>query len=225
MNKPKIVLVASESDQVDVYLKSFQVFDLELHTVPNITDLVRLLSREPFNGIVIDLKTKLKASHEEKELAYDVLEQYPVMQSRLILPSGKVQSMPVGKARKEVTIEDFFTRVCVAYQARKIRSDPRKSLNFNILLSRDGRFSVDAVERTFTINISRGGCFVPISSEWSIGQHVAFIIKELEDRTPIVGEIRWCVPWGKRLTVPGIGIKFEDIQKGQLNQLIEQFGL
>lgn len=225
MAKTKVVLVASESQQISTYQKQLHPFDLDVTTVSSINGLGELLAKDGYNGIILDLKTKLKAPRDQKELAYELLEHYPVMQARIVDESGKIQTMPFGKAANGITLTEFVEELCPNFDARKIRSSQRRDLHFNILLSKNGNFAVEDIERTYTVNISKGGCFISTSLDWTVGHSAAFIIKELGVRTPVVGEVRWHTPWGKKMVIPGIGIKFEDIERQQLQELIGKYKL
>ena len=88
-----------------------------------------------------------------------------------------------------------------------------------------GSFEVNDVTRTITLNVSTGGCFVITDQTLESGSNIAFIFKELATRTPIIGEVRWVVTWGRKMTMPGMGIKFEDIEDLQHQELTEKYGL
>jgi hypothetical protein len=51
------------------------------------------------------------------------------------------------------------------------------------------------------------------------------VFNELTDKTPLCGEIRWYVQWGRTMTMPGIGISFKQIKTQQLDELIEKYSL
>lgn len=223
--KTRIALVADQQEDIDVYRKQLDRPGVSLEVVPSFDDLERYLSANPTNGIVVDLKTKLGVSKEQKALAYSLLNHYPVLQSRILPGSKTVQTMPFGKARRDLSLEAFLSGSGPGLDARTIRAGKRRSIHFNILLSRTGSFSLDDLERTVTVNASRKGCFILSSAEWSNRTSTAFIIRDLAVKTPVVAEIRWCVPWGREMRLPGIGVRFEDIQSSQLDELVEKYGL
>lgn len=223
--KTKIVLVATPGNHAKEYLAHIQKYDVDVKLVETFRNLENVLSQEPYNGIIVDLKTKLKAPREHKELAYEVLEHYPVLQARLIPESDKLQTIPFGKASKEISLEAFLTDLCPRFHARKIRTSIRRRVHFNTLLSSSGSFDMQDVVRTITLNVSAGGCFIITSQNMETGSNVAFIFKELATRTPIIGEVRWGVTWGRQMAVPGVGIKFEDIEDKQIQELTEKYGL
>jgi hypothetical protein len=221
--KTKIVLMVAEKELRQQYLDQFKAYDLDMTVVDSVVEMERQLSQDAYNGIVIDLKTKLMAPRGHKELAYEMLEHYPVLQCRILPDSGKLQIMPFGKAKNIVSLESFLKEICTGFDARKLRASQRKAAHFNVLLSRSGAFTPDDVERAFTVNISKGGCFIATCSKWNLGGNAAFILKELTQRTPIVGEIRWQIAWGQKMQIPGIGLRFEDIAAEQIEELKDKF--
>ena len=222
---PKIALVAGKKEDVDTYLKNLQDYDAEIKVCESFKELECCLAIESYNGIIVDLRTKLSVPRDQKVLAYDLLEHYPVLQSRIIPDSGRLQTMPFGKAQRDVSMEVFLSEECPNFAARKIRSAIRRTIHFNVVLSKSGNFTANEVEKTVTLNVSRDGCYILSTQQFEDRSSVAFIIKELKHRTPIVGEIRWVIPWGKTMRIPGIGVKFEDIHRDQLAEMVEKYDL
>ena len=220
---PKIALVAGKKEDVDTYLKNLQNFEAEIKVCESFKELECCLALESYNGIIVDLRTKLSVPRDQKVLAYDLLEHYPVLQSRIIPDSGRLQTMPFGKAQRDVTMEVFLSEECPNFAARKIRSAIRRTIHFNVVLSKSGNFTANEVEKTVTLNLSRDGCYILSTQQFEDRSSVAFIIKELKHRTPIVGEIRWVIPWGKTMRIPGIGVKFEDIHCDQHAEMVEKY--
>jgi Tfp pilus assembly protein PilZ len=98
----------------------------------------------------------------------------------------------------------------------------RKVVHFNVLLSNDESMDEKKLERTVMINISKGGCFLFSGRDWSDTSKAWLIINELTDKTPIEGDIRWSVEWGKQMTIPGIGLSFKHIKSSQLEELVHK---
>lgn len=225
MTKPKIVLVVNQEAETEIYLKQLRNYDVDFAVAPGFKDLERLLATGSYNGIIVDLKTKLSVDREQKMLAHDLLEHYPVLQARVIPDSDQIQAMPFGKAQMDASLDSFLAVECPDFEARCIRSAVRHNLHFNVLLSENGSFEPNDVERTFTLDVSRNGCFIVTPYKWPDHASVPFILKELTISTPIVGEIRWEIPWGQTMQIPGIGVRFEDIQPSQHRELIEKYNL
>lgn len=219
---PKIALVADKKEDIDIYLANFRKYDAEITVCKSFRELERCLALESYSGIIVDLKTKLSVPRDQKAMAHDLLEHYPVLQSRIVPDSGLLQTMAFGKTQNDVSMEDFLSTECPHFTARKIRSENRRTIHFNVLLSRSGDFTTDNIERTITLNVSRDGCHMLSTQNWEDCSRVSFIIKELKQTTPIVGEIRWRIPWGETMRVPGIGVKFETIEANQYAEIIER---
>ena len=225
MTKPKIVLVANQEAEVEVYLKQLRDYDVDFEVAPGFKVLEHLLATGSYNGIIVDLKTKLTVDRDQKMLAHDLLEHYPVLQARVMPDSNQIQALPFGKAKMDASLDSFLTVECPNFEARCIRSAVRHRIHFNVLLSVNGSFAPNDVERTVTLDVSRNGCFIVTPYKWPDHGSVPFILKELTTATPIVGEIRWEIPWGQIMQIPGIGVRFEDIQPSQLEELIEKYNL
>jgi hypothetical protein len=223
--KPIIALVVNQAAETEVYLKELRKYDVEINLVSGFKDLEHLLATGYYNGIIVDLKTKLSVDRDQKMLAHDLLEHYPVLQARVLLDPDQIQAMPLGKVQREASLDSFLTVECPSFEARCIRAAVRRSIHFNVLISENGSFGPDDMERTVTLDVSRNGCFIVTPYKWPDHANVAFIFKELTTETPIVGEIRWEVPWGQGMRIPGIGIRFEDIQLSQHQELIEKYSL
>ena len=83
----------------------------------------------------------------------------------------------------------------------------------------------DLMERTVTINVSKRGCFLFSAEDGMDGGNVWLTINELEDKTPIVGVVRWSVKWGRAMVMPGIGVAFESITPRQTDELVNKYHL
>jgi Tfp pilus assembly protein PilZ len=70
-----------------------------------------------------------------------------------------------------------------------------------------------------------GGCFIFSTHEWDLRTEVSFTVVEFPDPSPISGEVRWQIPWGKSQRIPGIGVKFVTIREDQRRYLCDQFYL
>jgi hypothetical protein len=47
------------------------------------------------------------------------------------------------------------------------------------------------------------------------------LLNELKDDKPILGEIRWKRKWGESMQIPGIGVRFENMDSEQLEEIRE----
>ncbi|MBW1782167.1 MAG: PilZ domain-containing protein [Deltaproteobacteria bacterium] len=218
----RIVLVSMEGEARQAYLDALKPFGVEVDTVSSFRELRRLMTDNFYNGVMLDLKTKIKGQKEDEELAYEILEQFPMAQLKYEEKTGSIGALYYVQSGESRTLDKFINEECRTFKARPIRSSVRKEVNFNVIISKTGDFSDDSCERTVTIDVSMGGCFIYSTGNWKASNSVTFLIKELSDSRPALGEVRWVNPWGKAMQIPGIGVKFEDIGENQLKEICKK---
>lgn len=217
----RLVLLVKEEDAKKAYVSAVEKLGVHLETVSTFWELRSAIIDTPCHGVMVDLKAKIKSSKEEKQFAHDILELYPVVQLKWEPSTGEIRTLYFGQAKGGGTLEEFIRNECGAFEPRAIRASQRKKIHYNVILSRESGFTQNAVERTVTLDVSKGGCFVYSSDQWQLSSNTWLIIKELEDDTPIKGLVRWRIPWGERMRIPGIGLKFEEILENQLLEISE----
>ncbi len=218
----RLILVSIEGGARQAYLDAIKPFGVQMDMVSSFKELRKLLTKNMYNGVMVDLKTKIMGQREDKELVYEILDQFPLLQLSFEQKTGLIRSFHYGQPVGNKSLETFINNQCRSFKARKLRSSVRKQLHFNVIMSRTGDFSEDYIDRTVTINISKGGCFIYSTDKWKINDRVTFVIKELDDRKPILSEVRWNTEWGKTMQIPGIGVKFENIGEAQLKEICDK---
>jgi hypothetical protein len=223
--KTRIILTCGDEATRQAYIERITQPGIQVDAVSSLSELYQQLLENSYNGILIDIKTKMRATDREKEVIHTLLDAFPVVQLNLDKGSGEIRSLFFGQSEGKGTVEDFLHNECSLFKARSIRADSRKDMNLNVLLSDAERYCEAEAVRSVTLNVSKGGCFIYSTSEWELHGLVSFIIKEFPEGKPIVGEVRWQIPWGKSMRIPGIGIKFVDIDEEQKKGLCERFNL
>lgn len=219
----KLILICKDGEARQAYLNEAKAIGVQFDVVSTYDELFKYMLNNPYHGILIDLPTNIKTSKEEKAAAQEAIRSFPIAQLNWERESGSIRTISFGKTLTSCTLHDFINDECQPFTARSIRLHARKNINFNILLAREEGMSEAFLERTVTVNVSKGGCFLFSGQDWSNILHVSFVINELQDKSPIVGEIRWSIEWGETMTIPGIGICFKHIKQGQLDELSEKF--
>lgn len=205
----RLILVSSRPEANQAYRDNIQDTDVTLEVVDSFIALYQGLSREAYHGVLIDMPTKIKAPQEEKELVNEVLDRFPVIQLGWDANSRNIRSFFYGQSKGSGKIQDFITHECRRFSPARARFEKRLPVHFNVQLLG----VVDS--RTVTINVSRGGCFIYAVGAWREGEPVHLVVSELENQTPIVGEIRWGVRWGTPMKMPGFGLRFQKIADDQ----------
>lgn len=189
------------------------------HFVTSLKEMTETLQTTPYNGIIIDLSTKTKATNDEKEMVTNIIEQYPTAHAFLDKKTKEVKIINDEQHPFNTAFDLFIQKECMLFPPRKIRMHARKDLNYNILLCHGPKFNEADAEKTISLNVSKGGCFLFSSTLWLPKDEATLVIKDFQDKTPIYAQVVWSVPWGKTITVPGVGLQFFNITKNQLMRL------
>ncbi len=218
----RILLIAKKGADRDRYLKAVQALGVEVTVVSSFRRIDREAAKRTYHGVMVDLHTKIKALRESRDFVYEILGQFPLVQLKIDRKRGEIRAFHPRRNRGE-SLEDFIRRECLAFSPRRFRLHPRKKVHFNTRLFRHGPGGTEKAERTVTMNLSCGGCFIFTVASWRPGQPCWVVFQELADRTPIRCEVRHVVDWGTRLRVPGIGVEFTDIRAGQADEIEKGF--
>ncbi len=74
------------------------------------------------------------------------------------------------------------------------------------------------------LDVSEGGCFIyTMSDDLAEEDNLHLSIQELEDKSPILVNVRWRTRWGRPNALPGLGVMFVSIKKDQLAELINNY--
>lgn len=215
----KLALACKKGKARQAYVDAIKSTGVEVDIVSSLNELHELLSNGSFNGVMVDLNTKVKASKEEKAMMQNLLEQFPLAQLNFNEKTGHVRSFHFGQASGSETLDAFINEECRSFSARQLRLTRRAEENFNVLLIPVDDSLALETDRTVTINVSTGGCFLYFVDGLRIGSRIKMVYQELEDQTPILGEVRWQILWGKIMQIPGVGIRFVDIRENQLEEI------
>ncbi len=215
----RVLLVCREGTSLQKYLDACKGQDARIDVASSFEGLIKAIVRIPYNGILIDMPTKLITLSKDKERVDTILELYPVARLTFNDKSGQLCVFYSNQTTENKTLDDFLAQQCRSFTARTIRSDQRKDVVFNVILSKCKDISLEDGEKTVIMNISKGGCFIFSNHKWEAGSDAWFIIKELTDQTPIRGEVKWKINWGQKMSVPGIGIQFMDISDSQVKEI------
>lgn len=218
----RVLLICREGIARQKYLDACKGQDARIDVASSFEGLNKAIVRIPYNGILIDMPTKLITLSKDKERVGTILELYPTARLTFNDKSGQLCVFYSNQTAGNRTLDDFLAQQCRPFTARTIRSDPRRAVVFNVILSKSKNVSYEDDEKTVIMNISKGGCFIFSNHKWEAGSDAWFIIKELTDQTPICGQIKWKVDWGSKMSVPGIGVKFKEIKDSQLKDLCDK---
>ena len=217
-----MILVVNDEEAQEAYLKAIDGLGMEVDTVSSFEDLYQALTRKCYNGVLIDLVTKMKTPRKYLDKLLGVMEQFPMVQLRWDKKSDVVKALYAGTSDGN-ELEDFIKSECIPFKPRMIRASVRRKVYLNVLFSladldRDSK--IGEFIRTVTVDISAGGCFLITTETFKVGREIAMKIMELSDQAPIIAEVRWRRIWGQSTQIPGVGVMFTKISDSQKNELL-----
>lgn len=74
--------------------------------------------------------------------------------------------------------------------------------------------------------VNNGGLFVPTARNYDLGDEVFMLLQLMDDLNyvPVSGKVVWVTPTGAQGNkVPGIGVQFLEVDKGNTHASIEQY--
>jgi hypothetical protein len=209
----RLLLVVQDPEARRAYqaaLHEIDVPDVGLDTVSSLSALHSALLERPYAGLLLDVGILARSSREEKALVGDILELFPVVRLDHDPQTHQVRSLYFGQQGGDpVPLATFIHEHCRGFRARRIRRHMRRSLHLNVLLHA-GEGTAEEPERTNTLDVSTGGCFLYSIADWSGHSRVRLVIQELPDER-LQAVVRWQVPWGIPHRLPGLGVEFSDL--------------
>lgn len=216
----QIVLLSPIGEIRQVYCDELSKIGIQPDIVTTFNELYGSMTQNSYNGIVLDLKTKLKAPREESNTIIKILDRFPVAELRWDSKTKEIGIYYQGQHKEGGNLDDFVNRVCRPFDAKKISVEERFTMHVSVILARNDDLREENIEKTISLNISEKGCFLFSKDKWEIGESAWFIFKDLSDQTPIMGKVRWSTEWGKSLQPPGIGIEFDNAKQAQITEII-----
>lgn len=214
----KFLLVCREGTSLLRYLDEVKGRCEQIDVATTIKEFYDATIETPYSGLMIDMPTKIKDFSADREKVNNILQLFPVVQLTFNERTKQLKAFYSGLLNGSGSIEEFITHKCLFFSARTLRAYRRKVINFNVILSKSNNITENS-ERTITMNVSQGGCFIYSTDKWEINSDVWFTINELTDQTPIHGQVLRQVDWGTYMGIPGIGLQFKDIKDCQREDL------
>ena len=217
----RILLIARNHQERQRYQKAIQDLGVEVEAIPSLKGLHADITERYFNGVVIDMVTKIHGLKNDRELIYRTLRKFPVAHLSLEKETGQMRVFYPGH-HSGATLNDFVQEKCLSFTPRRLGYHIRKELHFNVTLFKGETPEETTAERTVTVDVAEQGCFLFSVQDWEQGDTVWMVIQELNDHTPIQGLVRWSVKWGTRMQIPGIGVKFTQITELQTKEIFDR---
>jgi hypothetical protein len=221
MDPVRILVVVAPGKAREAYLRRLSRLPGVWDVIDSIDPLETLLQDTPYNGLLLDVPTMIRASPSQKAKVLSLLEYYPVLRLSYRAPVDEIHGLADGLTGLQTrTLEEFIGGDCLRFPARAVRAFKRCHLAFNVLLLDPPDRPVAEGEKAFTIDVSESGCFVATVRPPDCGRPLAAVLCDLEDQTPIPLEVRWRISWGETMRIPGFGAKFLSLTEAQKTELV-----
>lgn len=212
-----VLLMADESQGKDAYARAIRRAGAACDVVGTFDGFKERIGTRAYHGLILDLRTKMKAFRHHQEFAKRVLDVFPTL---LVNWDGAADGIKtIGAAG----ITEFVRDTCGSQEPRKFREHLRRNAVLNVSLVSDADARADAMQRSVTLNISKGGCFLVSMDDHDVGDQVWLTVHDFEDSTPIAATVRNCQKWGVARRVPGIGVQFIALTDRQEHEIARFF--
>ena len=223
MADTKILIVVKDHEAGHAYTEALSGIGVTYDIASSFIEMSCLAVENAYNGLLVDILTLVRSSKEEKVIAYECFNLYPVLRVKWENKKKKINLSPLEQAFSpdtESALKFFIESRCMPFSPRSLRRHSRKNYNLCVLLSLDGLFSEQNTIKTFSLNISPEGVFLHATRIFETGQTVWLRFLEFSDPAPIAATVRWSLEWGQLRCIPGIGLKFDQLSEDQKQALI-----
>jgi len=205
----QIAIVSRTGPALDAYTRFFGIYGVNLIHAPSLSELYQKLPDTPISGFVVEIHVMIKATETEKDLLATML---------AIFPSVKTNWNPEAGFRALYNDSDksgeenlrAFVRDCHNFKPRALRKKKRHEKTFNVLYWLLDA-SQETAQRAFTLDISTEGLFVGTCDSPQEDSLVWVVLREVDTR-PFKVMVKWRMPWGAAMRIPGFGGSFVDLE-------------
>lgn len=216
-----LLLVARPGEARDAYVAELQRLGVAFDVASSFGEVPRLAGEKAYNGLLIDLLTLVRTCSEDKNIAYECINFYPSTRIKWDRGNKSVHVLAFDQAPNTdgSALQVFVEEKCKAFPGRTLRRSSRKEIMMNVRLGRSQDSVREEGIKTFTANISLGGAFIHTVERYVPGERVWLTSTELFNGVSVSGIVCWQQDWGKRRSIPGIGIRFEGLTEEQATEL------
>ena len=219
-----IALITTDVELTNIASNAVQrETDYELVQVPTINDYKTWARDNHSHGVMIDMKTLLRGSDDERFFLNELSKFLPVAKIRQVPGKDEITGSYEWEGSSSVTDEDFmggFVKTMKRFEESLLRRDSvRKQVILNVRVYHpDWKTAV----RSNTVNVSLGGLFFISSKKNPKDRWVEVELTDWPKLTRLRAEIRWHLPWGRtRKHYPGFGVRFEPLTEMQRAILVD----
>ncbi len=226
MEKQTVIIISANTSLREACQHAFQGFhDLQIETMTDIAHFRAWAPGKSVSAILIELKTLISSSPEERVLINDLTDSLPVAKMRLDPQTEQIMASVDTEALIGPELFNYIVeRLKSQRLQRQIRRFPRKKTLFNVRIRHEFFGGEDFLSST--VDISQDGMFVIAGNSPPLGSQVQIQVQELGGEEWIQAGVRWTVPWGRSTShFPGFGVQFLQVHPKQERKLLQLIGL
>lgn len=225
--KKTIILIAEHSESRLVYESYLRTYPgISYQGYSSVKEFITSVSKDScYCGFIIDVKTIMKESPEDRKLLNELIQRFPTIQISSVSGKKNVKGAISDKNLHDRELFDYFVKdLCYHFIPRGIRKQKRQNIFLNVYLDFSSTQSKNAPEgkrfRTNTLDATEEGAFISGAIEVKKGDKIHLVINELKDQSPIQCTVMWVQPWGETILQPtGLGVIFTGIKPQQKEEL------
>ena len=215
----RVALVACAGPARQAYVEALAELGAEAAVFDSPRGGLEALASRELQGILFDLPTLLRDKSFDKRMLVRLESVIPIMRLRHDPLTGRIDGISCGQAyRAGEALQRFIHGQCGHYPAHALKGAKRVKAVFPVLLG-EGEQTREGWERTVTRSVSMRGCFVYTATCREPGTALTLVFSDFSDVTPVPVQVSWCVPWGRRREVPGLGLIYLSLTQGQEAEL------
>jgi hypothetical protein len=204
----QIAIVSRAGPVLDAYRRFFGAYGVNLTHAPSLSELYQKLPDALISGFVIEIRMMIKATDTEKELLHTMVAIFPSIKTNWNPEAGFRALYNDSDKSGEENLRAFL-RDCGNFKPRTLRKKTRHGKNFSVLY-----WPIDAspetAQRAFTLDVSTGGLFVGTCDSPHEDSLIWVVLREVDTR-PFKVIVKWRLPWGSAMRIPGFGGRFVDL--------------
>ena len=222
-----IILVAENNESRSLYESYLRTYPgISYKSYSSVKEFTASVSKDSrYCGFIIDLRTIMNESPEDRTLLHELIECFPAIQISRIGDKKHVKGAISDKNLYDRELFDYFVKdLCIHFIPRGIRTHKRRSIYLNVYLDFSSTQSKKVPEgkrfRTNTLDVTGEGAFISGAIDVKKGDKFHLVINELKDQSSIECTVMWAQPWGETILRPtGFGVIFTGIKPQQKEEL------
>ena len=138
MADTRILIVANDSEAGSAYVQAITDIGVACEIANSFEQMSAMAMETAYNGLIIDILTLVRCSKEEKAIAYECINLFPVLRVKWEARNKKIKLSPLEQSFSSDTdaaLNYFIESRCKSFAARSLRRFNRKDSYLSLLLS------------------------------------------------------------------------------------------